>query len=71
MARFGFRILVAAAVLAVAADLVVARHGHFAFEEFTGFPAALGLASCALLVLAARPLGRLLRREEDYYDDAG
>lgn len=45
------------------------RHAYFNIDAITGFHAWWGFGAFALVVLAGWPLGRLLRRDEDYYDD--
>ena len=49
-------------------DFFVPKHGAFPWEETPGFFAAYGYISFVILVLAARILRRLIRRDEDYYD---
>jgi len=60
--------LVAACILGLAAELLVTKHGKFAIANLFGFYAICGFASCMVLALVAKPLGRLLMRSEDYYD---
>lgn len=45
------------------------RHAYFNIDAITAFHAWWGFGSFALVVLAGWPLGRLLRRSEDYYND--
>jgi hypothetical protein len=59
--------------LILALDLFVRRHlsfehGELPVEGWFGFYAFYGFACCVLLVLAAKQLRKLLRRDEDYYD---
>ena len=54
--------------LTVIAQLVIHVHGHFGFDEWFGFHAIYGLATCAIMVIFAKLLGVLLKRPEDYYD---
>ena len=63
-----FYALVAACVATVLADFTYHKHGHFDFEEWTGFNAAFGFFAYVGLVLTATQLRRLLKRDEDYYD---
>jgi phosphatidylserine synthase len=44
------------------------QHTHFELEEWRGFFGLFGLVACVALVLAAKVLRVLLKREEDYYD---
>ena len=53
---------------AVVADLFYSKHGHYGFENITGFHALYGFFSYVGLVLIAGQLRRFLKREEDYYD---
>ena len=54
------------------ADLLYERHPHFAFESWFGswlsFSGIYGFVSCVGLVLVAKLLRRVIRRDEDYYD---
>ena len=50
------------------ADLFYHKHGHFEFERWLGFFGWFGFVSCVGLVLMAKFLRVLLKREEDYYD---
>ncbi len=54
----------------VLAELIVNRHDYLGFAEATGFYAIWGFLSFALAVLSGWPLGKLLRRSEDYYGEA-
>jgi hypothetical protein len=51
----------------VAAQLFVDVKGYFGVDGWTGFGAAFGFFSCLAMVLVAKGLGVLLKREEDYY----
>lgn len=54
--------------LAFLADLVYRKHPHFGFEHWFGFYAAFGFVVSVTLVLTAKQLRRVLRRDEDYYE---
>jgi hypothetical protein len=61
------------AVLAICLALFVAdafyeKKVHFAFEGWFGFFGLYGLIACVGLVLAAKELRKLLKRDENYYD---
>jgi hypothetical protein len=62
-------VLIAVCVALVIVDAFYHKHVHLAFEE--SFPVFYGvygfLAYCAI-VLSAKALRRLLKRDEDYYD---
>ena len=44
------------------------RHAERWWEGLPGFYAVYGFVGCALLVLIAKVLRKVLMREEDYYD---
>ena len=56
-------------LLLIIIDLAVHRHESVHASEATGFYAIYGFASFAFVVLTGWPLGRLLRRNENYYGD--
>jgi hypothetical protein len=41
---------------------------HFAIEQIFGFYAVYGFAACAALILIAKALGYLIKRDQRYYD---
>lgn len=43
---------------------------HFAIEQAFGFYALYGFFSCAALIVLAKLIGLLIKRDERYYDDA-
>ena len=63
-----YKVGVGICVVLFLADMVLSTHGHFAFEAFPGFELVYGFVSCVVLVLAAKQLRRLVKRDEDYYD---
>jgi len=60
--------LIAVLVACAAAGFLVDMHPHFAIERLPAFHAIVGLVACAILVAAAKLLGALLGREEDFHD---
>lgn len=54
--------------LLLAADLFYDKHPHFSAEGWFGFYGVFGFVGSFLLVLTAKELRRVLRRDEDYYD---
>ncbi|MCS5635098.1 MAG: hypothetical protein NZ990_01160 [Myxococcota bacterium] len=62
------RTLAVICALLVVADFFYEKHGHYSWENFPGFYAFFGFVSCVGLVLAAKLLRRILKRDEDYYD---
>lgn len=67
---------IAAAILAlsVLAQLVFSVKGYFGVDGWFGFGAAFGFVSCVVMVLFAKGLGLIIKRNENYYargeDDA-
>lgn len=55
--------------LTVLAQLVWPLHGHFGFDEWFAFFALYGFGACIAMILGANLLGRLIKREDTYYDD--
>ena len=56
-------------LLTLVPDLFIHRHPHFAYDDYFGFFALLGFVACALLIIAAKGIGLMLKKKEDYYDD--
>lgn len=61
------------ALIAICAALFLAdafyhKHVEFAFEETWGFFAIFGFCAFVFIVLSAKQLRKLLRRDEDFYD---
>ena len=65
--RVYFGLWVACVVLLLV-DFVHHRHGHYGFEELTGFFAFFGFLACTGLIMASKGLRRIVMRDEDYYD---
>ncbi len=63
-------IVIAICVGLVVIDLAVHRHEYLEFANATGFYALWGFGAFAIAVLSGWPLGKLLRRDEDYYGEA-
>jgi hypothetical protein len=56
------------AVVALLDLLSYKHHLHFGFEYWPGFYSIFGFAACVGLVLAAKQLRKVVKRDEDYYD---
>lgn len=56
-------------VLLILADFRSGRHPHTEVESYLGFYGFYGFCAFGFVVLMGWPLGRLLRRGEDYYGD--
>jgi hypothetical protein len=54
--------------LALLADLFYTKHPHFGIERIFGFYGIYGFVVSFALVLVAKELRRVLRRDEDYYE---
>jgi hypothetical protein len=56
-------------VVVLLLDLLPYKHHlHFGFEYWPGFYGIYGLVGSVGLVLAAKQLRKIVRRDEDYYD---
>ncbi|MEO0550054.1 MAG: hypothetical protein AAFZ91_09040 [Pseudomonadota bacterium] len=51
-------------------DLSIDRHDYFDIASTAWFYSVWGFGAFAFAVLSGWPLGKLLRRDEDYYDEA-
>ncbi len=58
---------IAVLVLTVVVELIWPVHSHFAVADWTAFSAVYGFAACAVLVVAAKLLGFVVKRPENYY----
>ena len=53
--------------LTVVAQLFIYVKGYFGADGWFGFGAVFGFLSCLAMVLFAKGLGLILKRDEDYY----
>ena len=67
--RLALRGVAVTCALLVASDFVIEKHGHYGFETWIGFQGVYGFIACVALVLAAKQLRRIVKRDRDYYDD--
>ncbi|AWZ00709.1 hypothetical protein RHODOSMS8_01165 [Rhodobiaceae bacterium] len=51
----------------VAADFMYHKHSYLDIEDIPGFYAAFGFFMCAALIVCARAMRVILKRDEDYY----
>ncbi len=65
--RLLWRVFAAILVLSVAAQLLFKVKGYFGVDGWLGFGAAFGFLSCLAMVLFAKGLGFVLKRDDDYY----
>ncbi len=63
-------LVIAICVGLVLIDVSLNRHDYLDFANANGFYAIWGFLAFALAVLSGWPLGKLLRRDEDYYGEA-
>ncbi|HEY7776509.1 MAG TPA: hypothetical protein VIC02_08205 [Kineobactrum sp.] len=54
--------------LTVALQWLIPIEGHFGVDGWFGYGALFGFFSCVLMVFAAKLLGKVLKRPDDYYD---
>lgn len=66
-----FWVLLVLSVIMISVDLVVPRHDSLKFATYTGFYGIWGFICFSFAVIMGWPLGHLLRRDENYYGDAG
>ena len=60
---------IAVLALTVLADLLYEPHPHFVVDGIFGFHAFYGFVACVAMVLFAKVLGVLLKRDDTYYAD--
>lgn len=65
--RLMWRIFWAVLALTVALEIVIKVKGYFGVDDWMGFGAAFGFFSCVLMVVFAKGLGFILKRDQDYY----
>jgi hypothetical protein len=65
--RLLWRVLWSVLALTVAAQVVIEVKGYFGIDGWFAFGAIYGFLSCLAMVLFARGLGYLLKRDENYY----
>jgi hypothetical protein len=66
--RLLWRLFLGVLALTVLVEPFVDLHPHFTIESVFGFHAWYGLLACAAMIAAAKLLGVLLKRRDDYYD---
>jgi hypothetical protein len=50
-------------------ELFIERHAYFGIDHFFSFYAILGFIACALLIIFAKGLSYILKKNEAYYDE--
>lgn len=53
--------------LTVVLQLIIKIKGYFGVDGWFGFGAVFGFLCCVAMVLVAKGLGRLIKRDEHYY----
>jgi hypothetical protein len=67
--RLLWRVFIAILLLSIAIQFLSGSDGHFGIDGWIGFGAVYGFLSCLIMVLVAKGLGYVLKRDERYYDD--
>jgi hypothetical protein len=67
--RWLWRIFIVVLAVTVLAQLILPVKGYFGIDGWFGFGAFYGFLACLAMVLVAKALGFLLKRDEDYYQD--
>ena len=65
--RLLWRVFAVMLVLVLAVQLVLPVKGKFGVDGWLGFGAVFGFLSCLGMVLVARALGSVVKRDETYY----
>ena len=60
--------LAAVCLFLLAMDFTVHRHAYFSWEGIYGFYPLFGFIAGVVVVLGAKELRKLIKRDEDYYD---
>ncbi|MCB1757465.1 MAG: hypothetical protein KDJ38_18220 [Gammaproteobacteria bacterium] len=67
--RLLWRIFAAVLAITVLAQFLIYVKGYFVVDGWFGFGALFGFISCVVMVLTAKGLGYVLKRDEQYYND--
>ena len=65
--RLLWRLFAVVLAASVAAQLLFKVKGYFAVDGWLGFGAVFGFLSCVAMVLFAKAMGWILKRDETYY----
>lgn len=55
--------------LTVALQIAIKVKGYFVIDGWFGFGAVFGFLCCVAMVVVAKVLGRILKRDEHYFDE--
>ncbi len=67
--RLIWRVFIAVLAATVLAQLLIIIKGYFGVDGWFGFGAAYGFLACLAMVLFAKLLGAVLKRDENYYSE--
>jgi len=67
--RLLWRAFWAVLALTVIAQVVIKVKGYFVVDGWFAFGAVFGFLSCLLMVLVAKWLGYMLKRDQEYYQE--
>ena len=65
--RLLWRVFAVVLAASVAAQLLFQVKGYFTVDGWLGFGAVFGFLSCVAMVLFAKAMGWILKRDENYY----
>jgi hypothetical protein len=65
--RLLWRVFAVVLAVSVAAQLLFMVKGYFTVDGWLGFGAVFGFLSCVAMVLFAKAMGWILKRDENYY----
>lgn len=65
--RLIWQVSIAVLTALVLLQLLIKVKGYFGVDGWLGFGAAYGFLSCVAMVLVAKALGFVLKRDENYY----
>lgn len=66
--RFFMAVVAAIGAVMVGFEFIFIRKSYTSLESLPGFFGVFGFIAFSIAVLSGWPLGRLMRRREDYYD---
>lgn len=66
--RRAMRILAVVCAGLLLSDFFYPKHAAFSWEGWFGFYGFYGFVGCVFLVLSAKEMRRIVKRDEDYYD---
>jgi len=62
-------VLYAVCAILILLDFLYHKHVNFPFEGWFGFFSWFGFIACVALVLLAKKMRKIVKRDEDYYGD--